>query len=50
MNRVFIRASRTPGAITLRATATGLTAATARVTSVPFAVTGGLTTQPPASS
>ncbi|MGV9376119.1 sugar-binding domain-containing protein [Nonomuraea sp. NPDC003707] len=49
VNRVFIRASRTPGTIALRATATGLTAATASVTSVSFAVTAGLTTQLPAT-
>jgi beta-galactosidase len=48
INRVFIRASRTAGAITLRATRTGLTAATASITSVAFATSGGLTVQMPA--
>jgi beta-galactosidase len=48
VNRVFVRASRTAGTLTLRATASGLTAATASVTSVPFTTTGGLTTQTPA--
>ncbi|MEV1169495.1 hypothetical protein [Nonomuraea sp. NPDC049784] len=49
INRVFVRAARTPGTITLRATASGLTAATASVTSSSFAVSSGLTTQMPAT-
>jgi beta-galactosidase len=48
INRVFVRAGRTAGTITLRATAGGLTAATATVTSVAFTTTGGLTTRMPA--
>lgn len=48
INRVFVRAGRTAGTITLRATASGLTSATAAVTSAAFTTTGGLTTQMPA--
>lgn len=48
VNRVFVRATRTAGTITLRATSNGLTAATASVTSAAFTTTGGLTTQMPA--
>jgi beta-galactosidase len=44
VNRVFVRASRVAGTLTLRATGSGLTAATVSVTSVPFTTTGGLTT------
>ncbi|WP_211116767.1 RICIN domain-containing protein [Glycomyces buryatensis] len=44
INRVFVRAGRTPGAITLRANATGLTSATAAVESSEFATTDGLVT------
>jgi beta-galactosidase len=47
VNRVFVRASRTAGTLTLRATASGLTAATASVTSVAFTTNGGLTTSLP---
>jgi beta-galactosidase len=45
INRVFVRAARTAGTLTLRATASGLTAATATITSNPFTTIGGLTTQ-----
>jgi beta-galactosidase len=45
INRVFVRAGRTAGTLTLRATASGLTAATATITSNPFTTIGGLTTQ-----
>ncbi|GIE99566.1 glycoside hydrolase family 2 TIM barrel-domain containing protein [Paractinoplanes rishiriensis] len=48
INRVFLRASRTAGPITLQATCAGLTSATVTVTSAAFPTTGGLTTQPPA--
>lgn len=48
INRVFVRAGRTPGAITLRATGAGLTAATVTVTSTAFTTTGGLTSRLPA--
>jgi beta-galactosidase len=48
VNRVFVRASRTAGTLTLRATASGLTAATASITSTPFTTSGGLATQLPA--
>ena len=48
VNRVFVRASRTAGTLVLRATASGLTAATAGVDSIPFTTTGGLTTLSPA--
>jgi beta-galactosidase len=47
INRVFVRASRTAGTLTLRATSSGLTAATATVTSAPFDTAGGLTTRMP---
>lgn len=47
VNRVFVRASRTAGTLTLRATASGLAAATISVVSVPFTTTGGLTTVSP---
>jgi beta-galactosidase len=50
INRVFVRATRTAGTITLRATSSGLTAATASTTSIAFTTSGGLTTQPPAGS
>ncbi|ADJ49535.1 beta-galactosidase [Amycolatopsis mediterranei S699] len=43
VNRVFVRATRGAGTLTLRATASGLTAATATVTSTAFTTTGGLT-------
>jgi beta-galactosidase len=42
INRVFIRAQTTPGAITLNATRTGLTAGTATVTSKAVPVVNGL--------
>ncbi|OKI32038.1 hypothetical protein A6A25_26735 [Saccharothrix sp. CB00851] len=48
INRVFLRASRTAGEMTLRATCSGLTAATATVTSSPITLPGGLTTRMPA--
>jgi beta-galactosidase len=48
INRVFVRAGRTAGAITLQATSGGLTSATTGITSIVFSTTGGLTTQPPA--
>jgi beta-galactosidase len=44
INRVFVRAGRTPGTITLRASASGLTSATSIVESSEFATTGGLVT------
>jgi beta-galactosidase len=47
VNRVFVRASRTAGTLTLRATASGLTAATVAVTSLPVTTSGGLTTATP---
>ncbi|HEX8632074.1 MAG TPA: RICIN domain-containing protein [Catenuloplanes sp.] len=47
INRVFVRATRTAGAITLRATRAGLTAASVSVTSRAFALADGLTTQYP---
>ncbi|MEU4745259.1 sugar-binding domain-containing protein [Actinosynnema sp. NPDC023658] len=47
INRVFLRASRTAGALTLRATAGGLTEATATVTSTAISLPGGLTTVMP---
>ncbi|MFE9751167.1 sugar-binding domain-containing protein [Saccharothrix saharensis] len=47
INRVFVRASRTPGTLTLRATGSGLVEATATVTSAAFTTTGGLTTRMP---
>jgi beta-galactosidase len=49
INRVFVRAGRAAGTITLRATSSGLTEATTRVTAVAFTTSGGLTTQPPVS-
>ncbi|MEU4241329.1 sugar-binding domain-containing protein [Actinoplanes sp. NPDC026619] len=42
VNRVFVRATRAAGILTLTATATGLTAATTTVTSVPISAAGGL--------
>jgi beta-galactosidase len=48
INRVFVRAARTTGTLTLRATANGLTAASTTITSVAFTTTDGLTTQTPA--
>ncbi|HLL65683.1 MAG TPA: RICIN domain-containing protein [Micromonosporaceae bacterium] len=47
INRVFVRATRTAGAITVRATRSGLTAASVTVSSKAFAITGGLTTEYP---
>jgi beta-galactosidase len=47
VNRVFVRASRTAGAITVRATRGGLTVGSVTVTSSAFTVAGGLTTQLP---
>jgi len=44
INRVFVRATRTPGEFTLTATRPGLKPATATITSAPFQVSGGLTT------
>lgn len=44
---MFARASRTAGTLTLRATSSGLTAATATVTSAAFTTSGGLTTRMP---
>jgi beta-galactosidase len=44
VNRVFVRASRTAGALTLRATASGLTTAVITIASTPFTTAGGLTT------
>ncbi len=49
INRVFVRAGGTAGAITLRATGAGLTAASVTITSTAFAITGGLTSQMPAT-
>jgi len=42
INRVFIRSQTTPGTITLTATSSGLTQATATVTSVAVPVVNGL--------
>jgi beta-galactosidase len=42
VNRVFVRAARTPGVLTLTATASGLTAATTTLTSVSVATNGRL--------
>lgn len=47
INRVFVRATRTAGAITLTATRGGLTTGTATVRSTAFVVTDGLTTVMP---
>jgi hypothetical protein len=47
INRVFVRATRTAGEITVRATRDGLTAGSVTVTSKAFALTGGLTTAYP---
>ncbi|HLL68187.1 MAG TPA: DUF4982 domain-containing protein [Micromonosporaceae bacterium] len=47
INRVFVRAGRTAGTLTLRATSSGLSAGTASVTSTSFSVSNGLTTQMP---
>ncbi|MFD1147739.1 hypothetical protein [Saccharothrix hoggarensis] len=47
INRVFVRATRTAGTLTLRATCNGLGAATATVTSSPITLPGGLTTRMP---
>jgi beta-galactosidase len=42
INRVFVRTTRTAGAITVRATRSGLATATITVTSMPVTTTGGL--------
>jgi beta-galactosidase len=42
INRVFVRATRTAGQITLRATRQGLATGSATVTSIPVTLTGGL--------
>jgi beta-galactosidase len=47
INRVFVRATRTAGALTLKAAASGLTAATATI-STAATTTGGLNTRTPA--
>ena len=47
INRVFVRATRTAGVITLTATRNGLTTGTAAVRSLDFPVVGGLTTTMP---
>ena len=47
INRVFVRASRTPGTFTLTATRSGLTTGSASVTSTAFNVTNGLTAAAP---
>lgn len=48
VNRVFVSASRTAGTLPLRATSSGLTAASATTTSAAFTTTGALTTRMPA--
>jgi beta-galactosidase len=50
INRVAVRAGRTPGTITLRATAAGLTAAVATVESQPSGEAGALDAPPPAQA
>ncbi|HTM26945.1 MAG TPA: DUF4982 domain-containing protein [Vicinamibacterales bacterium] len=50
INRVAIRATRTAGAITVRATAAGLTTGTVPVLSHAVAATDGMSTLPPARS
>ncbi|HLL68792.1 MAG TPA: glycoside hydrolase family 2 TIM barrel-domain containing protein [Micromonosporaceae bacterium] len=47
INRVFVRAARVAGAITVQATREGLTAGSVTVAASPFAVTDGMTTRPP---
>ncbi|HEX8627012.1 MAG TPA: DUF4982 domain-containing protein [Catenuloplanes sp.] len=47
VNRVFVRATRTAGTITLRATRDGLAAGSVTVRSVPVDLVGGLTTRMP---
>ena len=49
INRVAIRSTLQPGEITLTATRAGLTPAKVVITSIPFEVTGGLATEPPAT-
>jgi beta-galactosidase len=48
LNRVAVRATRTAGAITVRATSEGLKAGSVTITSQPFAVENGATTTAPA--
>jgi beta-galactosidase len=43
INRIFVRATRTAGAITIRASRRGLATGTVTVTSTPVTTTGGLT-------
>ncbi|HYN93367.1 MAG TPA: glycoside hydrolase family 2 TIM barrel-domain containing protein [Pilimelia sp.] len=47
INRIFVRATRTAGTITVRATRAGLTAGAVTVTSSAVSLVGGLTTRPP---
>ena len=47
VNRVFLRATRTAGTITVQATRDGLAVGSATISSAPFAVTDGLTTRMP---
>jgi beta-galactosidase len=48
INRVFVRSTTKPGAFSVTATRAGLMPATVMLTSVPFALTGGLSTEMPA--
>ena len=47
INRVAIKAGRTPGPITVHAKAAGLTDSSLTITSIPFAVDGGIATAAP---
>jgi beta-galactosidase len=47
INRVAIRSTLTPGAITVTATREGLTPATVKIQSEPVEITGGLIRAPP---
>ena len=49
VNRVFVRSTLTPGSITVNATRAGLMPGSAKVDSVPFAVTAGLSRVMPAA-
>jgi beta-galactosidase len=49
INRVFVRSTTMPGAVTVTATRTGIMPGMVTVTSVPVNVTGGLTTTMPAT-